>query len=188
MPANFSFQPLVCSGLIAMGTIIGGCAYSNGPVQPAVVDATEQVPKPVPTDFVPVVRYGRYTLVELTPEAAQRDLLLQVVAVRVPEDARASVGDGLRHVLKRSGYRLCDTSPVANELFSLPLPTAHHQLGPMTLREGLLTLAGAGWQLEVDERSRRVCFVAADAAPLQRREAGHSDMGLSMPLTSGEPS
>ncbi|MBI0570854.1 integrating conjugative element protein pill, pfgi-1, partial [Pectobacterium parmentieri] len=82
------------------------------------------VPDATP-DFIPIVRYGRYTLVELAPNAAQRDLLLQVIDVAIPEDARATVGDGLRHVLKRSGYQLCETAQSLIELYSLPLPAAH---------------------------------------------------------------
>ncbi|MDO2232289.1 integrating conjugative element protein pill, pfgi-1, partial [Escherichia coli] len=85
-------------------------------------------------EYIPVVRYGRYTLVELAPTAAQRDLLLQAIDVSMPEEARATVGDGMRHVLKRSGYGLCETAHAVIELFALPLPAAHLHLGPMILR------------------------------------------------------
>src|SRR3546814_11740839 len=98
--------------------------------------------------MIPVVRSGRYTLVELAPLAAQRDLLLQIVDVTVPENARASVGDGLRHVLKRSGYRLSQATPATSEFYSLPLPASHLRLGPMTLRDALLTLVGSDWELQ----------------------------------------
>lgn len=105
-----------------------------------------------------MVRYGRYTLVELAPPAAQRDLLLQVVDVAMPKEARATVGDGLRHLLQRSGYRLCETAQTSG-LYALPLPAAHLHLGPLTLRDALLTLAGPAWDLEVDDHIRQVCFV-----------------------------
>ncbi|MER0927365.1 PilL N-terminal domain-containing protein, partial [Pseudomonas aeruginosa] len=105
-----------------------------------------------------LLRYGRYTLVELAPTAAQRDLLLQTIDVSMPEDARATVGDGLRHVLKRSGYQLCETPRAVTELYALPLPAAHLHLGPMTLRDALLTLAGPAWELHADERARQICF------------------------------
>ena len=75
-----------------------------------------------------------------------------------PEDARATVGDGLRHVLKRSGYGLCQTAHAVIELYALPLPAAHLHLGPMTLRDALLTLAGPAWELHADDRARQICF------------------------------
>jgi type IV pili sensor histidine kinase/response regulator len=107
-----------------------------------------------------VVRYGRYTLVELAPTEAQRNLLLQVVDVAVPDTLHATVGDALRHVLQRSGYRLC-SGPETDALNALPLPVAHYQLGPMALRDALLTLAGPAWELHADDGARRVCFIPA---------------------------
>ena len=110
--------------------------------------ATPPPPSPVPNEVVapapenvPVVRYGRYTLVELTPTAVQQDLLLQVVDVPIPSTLHASVGDALRHVLQRSGYQLCSGGDI-DTLGSLPLPAAHYHLGPLQLRDALLTLAG----------------------------------------------
>ncbi|MBI0570761.1 integrating conjugative element protein pill, pfgi-1, partial [Pectobacterium parmentieri] len=47
------------------------------------------------------------------------------------------------------------------ELYSLPLPAAHLHMGPMTLRDTLLTLAGSAWDMQVDNRVRQVCFVRA---------------------------
>jgi type IV pili sensor histidine kinase/response regulator len=84
--------------------------------------------------------------------------MFQVVDVVMPEDARATVGDGLRHVLKRSGYQLCAPTPANAELYALPLPAAHLHLGPMTLRDALLTVTGPAWVMAVDERERQVCF------------------------------
>src|SRR3546814_8427606 len=69
----------------------------------------------------------------------------------------ASVGDAMRHVLLRSGYRLCDAAEAAT-LYALPLPAAHLRLGPLLLRDALLTLAGPAWELSVDAVTRQVCF------------------------------
>lgn len=127
--------------------------------------------------------------------AAQRDLLLQVVDVVMPEDARATVGDGLRHVLKRSGYRLCEPTPAIAGLYALPLPAAHLHLGPLTLRDALLTLAGPAWDVNVDDRARQVCFSrpgeapdspAADDAAVAPVTAPASGAAKTFPLTSGE--
>jgi len=119
---------------------------------------TEVSPPLVPSDWLPVARYGRYTLVELTPQAAQHNLLLQVVDVSIPTRPHMTVGDGLRHVLQRSGYVLCDKDPQVAALYELLLPAAHLRLGPMFLHDALLTLAGPAWELQVDERARQICF------------------------------
>ncbi|MCD9007462.1 PilL N-terminal domain-containing protein [Luteimonas sp. XNQY3] len=125
-------------------------AGSSGPVASARQEAA----------FVPVVRYGRYTLVELAPSAAQQDPLHQVIDVALPETAEATVGHALQHVLLRSGYRLCASQEV-QALSALPLPAAHYRLGPVLLRDALLMLAGPGWDLQVDDRARRVCYLRA---------------------------
>ena len=146
---------------LLLSVLAGGCATTTTtPMAPDVIAIEEASPAPQPeaAQFIPIVRYGRYTLVELAPMAAQRDLLLQTVDVSMPEDARATVGDGLRHVLKRSGYQLCETAHAVIELYALPLPAAHLHLGPMSLRDALLTLAGPAWELHADDRKRQVCF------------------------------
>lgn len=142
--------------------LAGGCATTVvPPAAPTSVLATV-VPEPAP-EFVPVVRYGRYTLVELAPSAAQQDLLLQVVDVAVADTLHASVGDALRYVLLRSGYQLC-AGRETDALQALPLPVAHYRLGPLLLRDALLTLTGPAWDLHVDDGTRRVCFVQATQA------------------------
>jgi len=124
-------------------------------------------------------RYGRYTLIELVPEPAQRDLMQQVVEVTIPQQLDTHVGDAMRHVLRRSGYRLCETEE-ATSLYALPLPAAHLRLGPLTLRDALLVLAGPVWELAVEDAARQVCFVRNGAlasngpAPVSNAEGEQS--------------
>jgi type IV pili sensor histidine kinase/response regulator len=101
---------------------------------------------------------------ELTPQAAQQNLLLQVVDVSLPANMHATVGDALRHLLLHSGYSLCYGSAAVAALYDLPLPAAHRQLGPLSLHDALLTLAGPAWDLQVDDVARHVCFVRADVS------------------------
>jgi len=136
--------------------LVAGCASTAVPPVPLDEPITPIAAETETSVFIPVVRQGRYTLAELAPMAAQRDLLLQVVEVALPQGVQTTVGDGLRHVLKRSGWRLCEGSAAVAELDALPLPAAHRVLGPMMLRDALLTLAGSAWELRVDERARRV--------------------------------
>ena len=184
----------VLSAVMAESILLSGCATSAArPISAPADDAPAlRAALPVPatitpepaasTDLTPVVRYGRYTLVELVPEPAQRDLMRQVVDVVIPANLDINVGDALRHVLRRSGYRLCDTAD-ATALYALPLPAAHLHLGPLMLRDALLTLAGPAWDVSVDDGARQVCFrrhatpVPASANPSAAAVALPSDDG-----------
>lgn len=157
---------------ILVGAVaFGGCATS--PVTHAPV-AVATISAPLPAQLLskphPVVRSGRYTLVELMPGAAQQDLLLQVIDISIPGTMSATVGDALRYLLLRSGYQLCDAQGDASTLYALPLPAAHFHLGPVFVRDALQTLAGSAWHLQVDEVVRQVCFTraatAADTPPI----------------------
>tara|TARA_A100001391_G_scaffold65342_1_gene40960 strand:- start:44742 stop:45245 length:504 start_codon:yes stop_codon:yes gene_type:complete len=152
----FPAKSLILMASLISAIMAAGCAtptITTPPVEPEV-----EIPPPqVPSDWIPIARYGRYTLVEMKPRAAQQNLLLQVVDVSMPSKPDATVGDGLRHVLQRSGYALCDDIQVVT-LYEMALPAAHLQLGPMFLHDALLTLAGPAWEMQVDDRERQVCF------------------------------
>lgn len=153
--------------LLAAVALAGGCHATTPMTAPLVEDSAAAYAmaarwEPAP-DFIPVLRQGRYTLVELAPASAQRDLMRQLVEINFPPARKATVGDGLRHVLGRSGYRLCDNTDLA-ALHALPLPATHYRMGPMMLRDALLTLTGPGWDLSVDDTARHVCF--SRVAPL----------------------
>jgi conjugative transfer region protein (TIGR03748 family) len=107
------------------------------------------------------VRSARYTLVEIAPAEAQRNLMHQVIDVTAPQGLPTSVADMLRYVLLRSGYSACEGEALAR-FETFPLPAAHLHLGPIALRDALEVLAGPAWQLAVDDASRQVCFVPAD--------------------------
>src|SRR5690606_24440036 len=70
---------------LAPSHLTAGCA---SPLPPPPV--APEPPAVQPPEYIPVVRYGRYTLVELAPTATQHDLLLQVVDVVVPDTLHAS--------------------------------------------------------------------------------------------------
>lgn len=145
---------------LAVGLLGAGCATTTTTdTRIDLAEAPVIVPEPA-FEAVPVVRYGRYTLVELVPESEQRDLLLQIVDVSIPDTLHATVGDALTYVLLRSGYRACSGGG-ASAFRSMPLPAAHYRLGPLVLRDALLTLAGSAWDLQVDDGARQVCFVQA---------------------------
>ncbi|GAJ29325.1 PFGI-1 class ICE element type IV pilus protein PilL2 [Acidomonas methanolica] len=157
------FRVLSAPGCIAGSLLLAGCVAPKGVTQTpiAAVKASSSPEAPqsltLPPGYLPVLRQGRYTLVELSPGIGQRDLTRQIVDARIPLTVDTTVGDALNYVLLRSGYRLC-TKGDAAPLYVLPLPAAHMRLGPMTLREALLTLAGPAWELSIDDASRTACF------------------------------
>jgi len=114
----------------------------------------------------PAQREGRYTLASTFPRTEQLDLLSQVIDIRLPETLNPTVHEAMHYVLRHSGYRLCPA--IAAEtggvqvLYAHPLPAAHYRLGPITVRNALLTLAGPAWRVEVDEKARNICFAARD--------------------------
>lgn len=159
MPSTRPNCRTACGCLALAAYLVAGCATTAPSSQSA--DSSRAVePAISPPQYIPVPRYGRYTLVELEPTKVQRDLLLQVIEVSLPDTVQATVGGALNHVLRRSGYRLC-SGPETNALDALPLPAAHYRIGPMALRDALLTLAGPAWSLHVEEGARVVCFTSA---------------------------
>jgi type IV pili sensor histidine kinase/response regulator len=148
-------RPLFWGSLLA--SLLAGCASTHREAAPA--PAVEEIRANPVAEIpeIPVTRQGRYALVEIRPDEGQRDLLRQVIYTRIPHPQHATVGDALRHVLLRSGYLLCPEKDIAL-LDTLPLPAAHYRVGPMPLDAALQMLVGVSWMLDVDERSRLVCF------------------------------
>lgn len=148
-------SPAALAAVLLTAALASGCTTAS--VAPSLVArAPQTVPQLTPAS-VAATRQGRYTLVELVPEPAQRDLMQQVVEIDIPPTLDVPVGDAMRHVLARSGYRLCSAAD-AKTLYDLPLPAAHRHLGPLTLRDALLTLAGPAWDLSIDDANRQVCW------------------------------
>lgn len=116
----------------------------------------------------PVIRAGRYTLIEVRPEPTQQALLEQVIDITLPSGWNLTVGDALRYVLRVSGYRLGDQCPQSTALYELPLPAAHFRLGPIRLQDALKTLIGPAWTVQADHGKRRICFAPVADIPLGR--------------------
>lgn len=107
----------------------------------------------------PVIREGRYRIVSTRPSAEQRDLLAQIIQFQTT-NPYANVKTALTRVTAGSGYRLCTGAPdgTVDTLYKLPLPKAHRNIGPVTLRNALQVLAGPAYKVEVDEARRGICF------------------------------
>ncbi|NWA02313.1 PilL N-terminal domain-containing protein [Pseudomonas gingeri] len=158
----FPTRPLAVAVTLTfpLTTVLSGCASPGVLDAPPAPEASQtRVLRPEGTGLL---RVGRYTLADTTPRSDQLDLLSQVIDIRLPVGVNPTVREAMGYVLRQSGYGLCPAgaSGDVQVLYAHPLPAAHHQLGPITLRNALLALAGPAWQLEVDEYARRICFVA----------------------------
>ncbi|MCR6624768.1 MAG: hypothetical protein NVV67_00410 [Pseudoxanthomonas sp.] len=156
--------------MLAGSLLAAGCATTATtatPSVPAVPAASPTAVAPEP-GFVPVARYGRYTLIELVPEPAQRDLLQQ--AVEVFEFRPRSMPAWAMPCAMCSCARLPALRGRSRHAYALPLPAAHLRLGPLMLRDALLTLAGPAWELSVDDLSRQVRFQPARCSHLPFRQ------------------
>ncbi len=99
-------------------------------------------------------------MLSATPTEAQTDLLATTITVQLPELIH-TIGEAIRYLLQRSGFRLADPeamAPEMNVLFELPLPAVHRDLGPISLRLALETLAGSAFQLVQDPVHRLIAF------------------------------
>lgn len=106
------------------------------------------------------VQVGRYSIHAATPTTAQENLLATIVTIQFPERI-ITIGEAVRYLLKRSGYRLISAEimePATASLFGLPLPAVHRNLGPMPLQDALETLAGPAFHLVQDPVHRLITF------------------------------
>jgi len=103
---------------------------------------------------------GRYITVLQKPLSAQRDLLSQTIQIRFPNQIN-TVGAAITHLLRYSGYSLVaknQTSPALKNTLQKSLPLVDRELGPITLRDALITLAGPAFTLAEDPLNREVNF------------------------------
>jgi len=106
------------------------------------------------------VKISRYSSVKSGVSLEQQSILSNVVSVSLNRDV-SSVGSALSIILKGSGYRLANprnSDPYLSVLLESPLPDVHRDLGPATLENLLVVLAGPAWQLITDPVNRLVSF------------------------------
>ena len=110
------------------------------------------------------VTVARYSTVQPAPSMAQRDPLAAPVVSVLPASV-TRIGEAVETLLGPSGYRLASTFAAEAEraeLLDLPLPEAHHMLGPLPLRTALAILAGPAFRLVEDPVHRLISFERCD--------------------------
>jgi len=167
-------RPLKANRLLAFpfaAVVLSGCMSFRDSVEselssesPPILASQGIIPAGANAEPPAAIRYGRYTLANTSPRFEQVDLQSQIVDIQIPEGLAPNVGDALSYVLRYSGYQLCQADSNIQLLYSHPLPGSHYHLGPITLRNALVTLAGVAWQTIIDEKARSVCFEARDSS------------------------
>ena len=117
---------------------------------------------------------GRYSVIAAVPTKAQTDLLATTLTIRFPERIQ-TLGEAVRYLLQRSGYRLAKIESIGPEtvtLFTLPLPAVHRRLGPVTLRDALKTLAGPAFNLVQDPIHRLITLERCSPDRLALQDIG----------------
>jgi conjugative transfer region protein (TIGR03748 family) len=103
---------------------------------------------------------GRYLTVTNQPQYAQIYVLSQIIQLRFPVNVK-TVGDAMSYLLQFSGYSLIPSENMDSAFkitLSKPLPLIDRNLGPITLKDGLITLAGTAFYLIHDPVNRTVNF------------------------------
>ncbi len=116
-----------------------------------------------------MTQFGRYLTAINKPTPAQTNLLSQTMQVRFPQNIQ-TIGDAMNYLLKFSGYSLIDNNKMSSNLkntLSKPLPTVDRDFGPMSLKDGLITLIGPAFSLSHDPLNRTVNF---DLKPQFKKE------------------
>lgn len=105
-------------------------------------------------------RVGQYLSVKNEALAIQQDLLTQTFQVKFPANVK-TVREAMQYILRFSGYALASDSQLVTPvkaMLVLPLPLAHRALGPITLQDGLIALAGNTFTLLADPVHRLISF------------------------------
>lgn len=108
-----------------------------------------------------MIQNGRYTLVSSSPMGGQKYLLQQFVDLKLPLKRKFTVEQGLKQVLKGTGYTLCSglSASRMQPLFSRSLPKVHYRFNTMALKDALQMLVGNPYRLVANDARREVCFV-----------------------------
>ncbi len=106
------------------------------------------------------VQVGRYSSIQPLPTDSQSDIFETIEEIQFPDSVQ-TVGEAIHWVLSDHGFRLAlppDQESEVHQLVELSLPKSHRELGPMTVKFILETLAGPTWKLVQDPIQRLVSF------------------------------
>jgi type IV pili sensor histidine kinase/response regulator len=169
---------LLTAPLLVAAAMTGACASRPGALPDAAAVAVSSAPVPVvaipaasaiPADrttstelAADETRVGRYTTVSARPAESDANPLAVIAQVHFPRGVVVTVGDAVRYVLLRTGYRLVAPETLderVKTVFALPLPDHQRVLGPYRV-DAMLGALGQPFQLVADLAARTVSFAA----------------------------
>jgi type IV pili sensor histidine kinase/response regulator len=176
---------LLTAPLLVVAALTGACASRPGAlpaavaVPPAVVipppSSSPSVPAPAATAERPAAstelaadetRVGRYTTVSARPAESDANPLAVIAQVHFPRGVVVTVGDAVRYVLLRTGYRLVAPEALderVKTVFALPLPDHQRVLGPYRV-DAMLGALVQPFRLVADPAARTVSYAAPAAS------------------------
>jgi conjugative transfer region protein (TIGR03748 family) len=107
-----------------------------------------------------VTQIGRYSTISNKPKSSQINLLSQTIQIRFTRNIQ-TIGDAINYLLTFSGYSLIEKDQMSQALIitlNKPLPLIDRELGPISLKDGLITLIGPAFYLTDDPINRTVNF------------------------------
>ncbi len=156
--------------LICFVVSLSACAHRQPPSAPDVKTEASVPPVPaVPTrqaERVQETQIARYTTLSTVPTESDSFPLAVIAKVHFPRAAVHNVGDAVRYLLLRSGYRMSSPETLDKRvlaIFELPLPDNQRVMGPFRVDTMLETLMGSPYQLVSDPISRTVTFALRDS-------------------------
>lgn len=120
-------------------------------------------------DLPDAVQIGRYTQSTGTTES-ERDPLAVVAQIRFPREAVGTVGEALSHLLRRTGYSAQSNDMHSEQLFAMPLPDSHRQLGPYQVHTIARLLIGERYDICLDRLTRTVGVRVASGTPCPQED------------------
>lgn len=106
------------------------------------------------------INIDRYLQAPLTALPEQKNLLQQQVNIIFPKSV-INIKQAINFTLQFTGYRLVNNKHMTKALtylLNLPLPVINRHLGPITLKNALMTLAGPSYSLVIDPVHRLISF------------------------------
>lgn len=173
-----SRNPSILIVVLMYAILFNGCALHEKHIK---ADPATRAVKPKVNSTAaapaPLIQTGRYSAIAATPTKAQSNPLRVMITVTIPREV-FTVRQAIKYLLRRSGYRLTEPNPQVAEvadLFNLPLPQVHRQLGPIPLDAALSTLAGPAFELRADPLHRTVGYALTESyrEPAIRAEVAH---------------
>ena len=125
-----------------------------------IIAASAPVNAAIPDDPDMAWQVGRYSIFIPAPRLGQSNLLNAPRPIEFSESV-TTVGDAIKQVLNKSGYRLANDqkmSPETRAMLSLPLPHIHRHFDALPLWQVLHTLVGAQFMLINDPIFRLISF------------------------------